>query len=197
VSRRPAPARDPVAGRAAAMARLAETSGGVRLSTVPFLAQVDLRLDPELAGRAPYPLALDPNTAAETGDRTALWLGPDEWLILGPPGAAGAIVAELEAALHGLHRSVVDVSANRVALELSGPRRSELLSSGCSLDLHPRAWRSGMCAQSLYARIPIVLHERSEDVTRLLVRPSYAEHLLDLLLDAAGGLGSDGATTLP
>lgn len=180
------------------MARIAEVTGGsVRLSAVPFLAQVDLRLDPELVGRVPYPLPLEPNTTWEDGPRTVLWLGPDEWLFLAPPGDAAALVGELEASLHGLHRSVVDVSANRVALELSGPGRFELLSCGCSLDLHRRAWRAGMCAQTLYTRVPVILHERHGDVTGVLVRPSFAGHLVDLLLDAAGGLGIAGAAAMP
>jgi sarcosine oxidase subunit gamma len=193
---RPAPL-DPLADLVPAIAGLARASGGgVTLESVPFLTQVDLRLDPELAGRAPYPLPLEPNTAWEDGPRAALWLGPDAWLVLGPPGAAGAIVDELEGALHGLHRSVVDVSASRAALELSGPRRFELLSTGCSLDLHPRAWRPGMCAQTLYARVPLVLHERPGGVTGLLVRPSYAASLVGLLLDAAGGLEDDVVPTV-
>ena len=69
----------------------------VVLEHVPFLAQVNLRLDPSLAERAPYPLPLEPNTAWEDGPSAALWLGPDEWLILGPPHAGREIVAELEA----------------------------------------------------------------------------------------------------
>jgi sarcosine oxidase subunit gamma len=189
---------DPVAGHRGALAGLAGVSGGaVALATVPFLAQVDLRLDPAFAGRAPYPLPQEPNTAREDGPRAALWLAPDEWLILGPPGDAAAVVGELEDALEGLHRSIVDVSANRVALELSGPGRFELLASGCSLDLHPRGWWAGRCAQTLYAGVPIVLHERTDGVTGLLVRPSFAAFLIDVLLDAAGGLGGTGATALP
>ncbi len=131
--------RSPLAARAADLARVAETTGGeVVLEHVPFLAQVDLRLAADDAGRAPYPLPLEPNTAWEDGPRAALWLGPDEWLIIGRPGDGAAIVSELEAALAGVHHSVVDVGANRVALELSGPRSKEVLSKGCSLDLDPR-----------------------------------------------------------
>ena len=183
--------RDPLTGHRDTLSSLAQTTGGaVGLETVPFLTQVDLRLDPDLVARAPYPLPLEPNTAWEDGPRAALWLGPDEWLILGPPGEAPAVAAELEIALHGLHRSVVDVSANRVALELVGRRRHELLTSGCSLDLHPRAWRIGMCAQTLVARVPVILHERA-DSTGILVRPSFAGHLVDVLADAAHGLPRD------
>jgi sarcosine oxidase subunit gamma len=160
------------------------TGGGVILEHVPFLAQVDVRLDAALVGLAPYPLPTRPNTAWEEGPRAVLWLGPDEWLVLGPPSVGPEIVSEMEAAFDGLHRSIVDVSANRVALELSGPRAKEVLSKGCSLDLHPRSWRPGTCAQTMLARAQVILHERSE-TTGILVRPSFADYLVNWLTDAA------------
>jgi sarcosine oxidase subunit gamma len=177
--------RTPIAGRLEDLELVAErTNGDVVLTHVPFLAQVDLRLDPSLADRAPFPLPIEPNTAWENGPRAALWLGPDEWLVLGPPMTGPEIVGELEAALAGVHRSVVDVSANRVALELGGSGRFDLLSHVCSLDLDPRSWRAGMCAQTLLGKTPAILHERTES-TGILVRTSFADYLIERLLAAA------------
>lgn len=178
-------ARDPLAHRLDDLCAIGvRTGGGVIVEHVPFLTQVDVRMDAVLVQRAPYPLPTTPNTAWEDGPRAALWLGPDEWLVLGPPGAGPEIAGELEGALDGLLRSIVDVSANRVAIELSGPRTKEVLSKGCALDLHPRSWRPGMCAQTMLARAQVILHERSE-TTRILVRPSFADYLVDWLIDAA------------
>jgi sarcosine oxidase, subunit gamma len=175
---------DPLASRAGELASMAERTGGrVRAERVPFLAQVSLRLDPALADRLPVALPLEPNTARDDGVRAALWLGPDEWLVLGPPHAGAGIVAELEAALDGLHRSVVDVSANRIGIELGGPDRLELLASGCPIDLHPRAWGVGSCAQTLFGKAQVILHERA-GTTRLLVRPSFAGYVVARLVAA-------------
>jgi sarcosine oxidase subunit gamma len=174
--------RDPLASRAGDLAAIAERTGGrVTFEHVPFQAQVSVRLDPSLAGRAPYPLPLEQNIAWEDGARAVLWLGPDEWLVLGRPHAGSEIATELDAALEGSHRSVIDVSANRVALELGGPGRFDVLASGCPIDLHPRAWRRGMCAQTLFAKAQVVLHERA-DTTRVLVRTSFADYLVDRLI---------------
>jgi sarcosine oxidase subunit gamma len=145
---------------------------------VPFLAQVSLRLA-EPSGSIPFPEA--PNTWTATGERELLWLGPDEWLVVGAPGTAGEIAAWLDAALAERHRSVVDVSSNRTAIELAGERRRELLEQGCGLDLNPRAWGAGMCAQTLLAQIPVLLQERDE-ATRVFVRPSFAASLADWLV---------------
>jgi sarcosine oxidase subunit gamma len=173
-------ARSPLEARRDDLARI-----GARL--VRFLAQVDLRIDPSLADRAPSPLPMEPNTAIDDGHRAALWLGPDEWLILGSPGDEHAITEELEAAFVGSHHSVVDVSANRVAIELTAADRSELLSCVCSLDLEPPAWRAGRCAQTLVGRAQVILRER-EATTVILVRPSFADYLVDLLVTAGDAM---------
>jgi sarcosine oxidase subunit gamma len=120
-----------------------------------------------------------------SGDWEILWLGPDEWLVTGPPGSAQEIVTRLEAALEAAPHSVVDVSANRLAIDLTSPDRRDLLAVGCALDLHPRVWREGACAQTLLAHVPVLLQERA-GTTRLFVRPSYAAWLSDWLSAAAG-----------
>lgn len=167
-------ARSPLAERSADLGRV-----GAR--ELAFLSQLDVRVDP--AGATTLGFPIDPNTAT-SGGRDVLWLGPDEWLIVGVPGATTAIRDELEASLAGLHRSVVDVSANRAVIELAGPSRHELLSSACPIDLHPRSWGDGRCAQSVFGAAQVLLHER-EGVTRLFVRPSFADYVVDLLLAVA------------
>ena len=175
-------ARDALVAYAGDMASMAPRTGGrVRLEHEPFLAQVSLRLDASLAARAPMPLPLEPNTARDDGARAALWLGPDEWLVLGPPHSAGDLVAELASPLDGMHRSIVDVSANRVTIVLGGPDRLEVLASGCTLDLHTRSWRTGMSAQTMFATAQVLLQERG-DTTRVLVRPSFAGYVIERLL---------------
>ena len=114
-------AQSPLAGRVDRLAGVAATTGGaVVIEHVPFLAQVDLRVDPAEAHRSPTPLPLEPNTVWEQGSRAVLWLGPNEWLILGAPGTAPEIVAELEAAFADVHHSVIDVSANRARVRTLG-----------------------------------------------------------------------------
>jgi sarcosine oxidase subunit gamma len=170
-------ARSPLAGRAADLAAAGAAEVG-------FLAQLTLRADPALAARLPLPLPLKPNTWTAGGGREALWLGPDEWLVVGPPGSAPAIAAELGRALDGEHHAVVDTSANRTVIELTGDARFDLLTEGCGLDLHPRAWRPGSCAQTLLARVPVLLQERDR-ATRVFVRASFAAHLAGWLTSVA------------
>jgi sarcosine oxidase subunit gamma len=172
---------------------LADASGdAVTLREVPFLAQVNVRAD-ALAARA-LGLPLEPNTTrAAGGDRTILWLGPDEWLVVGPDGDAAAIERDLSAAAAGWV-SAVDLSANRTAIEVAGPAVRDLLAAGCSLDLHPRAFGPGRCAQTMLARAQVILEARGEDAFRVHVRGSFAVYLATWLIDAVDGLAEDDRT---
>ena len=131
----------------------------------------ELAVDAHLSVRGePQPgFPTEPNTVAGA----AIWLGPDEWLVLGGretdfPDAAAA----------------VDVSANRVVLELSGADAADVLARGCSLDLHPSVLGPGRCAQTLLARAQVILVRDDVDRFRILVRPSFAGYVRAWLRDA-------------
>ena len=179
--------QSPVDGRALA--------GGLR--ELAFRAQLDIRVDPaDEAARTAVesvvgPLPLAPNTVSGGADAAVLWLGPDEWLVYGPADGAQALVSQLVTATDGRDVSVVDVSANRTTLELSGPNAREILQSGCPIDLDPRAFRPGRCAQTLLARANVILWQVSDGpdpVYRLLVRPSFAGYVVAWIEDAAEGV---------
>ena len=139
------------------------------------LAQIDLRADP---GALPFEPP-EPNTATTWNDRDVLWLGPDEWLVVGELGEEDPIQRELADVMSGHHHSVVDVSANRITFDLTDGL--EHLSSGCGLDLDPSQWRPGMCAQTLFGQAQVILHQADERTTRVFVRPSFAEYFVDRL----------------
>jgi sarcosine oxidase, subunit gamma len=135
------------------------------------LAQVGVRVEPDaLPFEAPAA-----NTVATWGTRDVLWLGPDEWLIVGATGTETAIVGELEALLDGHHGSIVDVSASRIVFDLDDGR--EHLAAACGLDLHPSRWTPGMCAQTLFGQAQVILQQRDERTTRVFVRPSFAGYV--------------------
>jgi sarcosine oxidase subunit gamma len=168
--------RSPLAHRAAALATIDAVE-------VPFLTQIDVRCGEADAARLGFPL--QPNTGTGDMTRGTLWLGPDEWLVVAAPGDPGVVVDGLEALLMDAHHAVVDVSANRAVIELHGPNRLALLASACALDLDPAAgWFPGVCAQTLFARAQVIIQELP-DATRVFVRPSFADYVVDRLLASA------------
>jgi len=166
--------------------------GVVALRDSGFFGQIDLRGDPSdtaFAGAVRQVLGLDlpttANTASVNGDRAALWLSPDEWLILVPFATRAQTIYELKRALSGKHVSITDVSANRTILELSGSKAREVLAKGCGIDLHPRAFKAKRCAQTVVARSQAMIWQVDETPTfRVLVRPSFAAYLTDFFIDA-------------
>ncbi|WP_328931683.1 MULTISPECIES: sarcosine oxidase subunit gamma family protein [unclassified Streptomyces] len=191
----PVPRRSPLAGVADRLAATTRASGGaVRLAELPFLAQVNVRLDAKGAAADAVGLALglslplEPNTVVRAGELTVLWLGPDEWLVVGAPDTQRDLEERIRAAAGDEHVSVTDVSAQRTTLLVSGARARDLLAHGCPLDLHPRAFGPGRCAQTMLARAQVVVVARDEPGAGfwVLVRSSFAGYLTDWLLDAAG-----------
>jgi sarcosine oxidase, subunit gamma len=139
------------------------------------LAQIDVRA---VADLLPFAAPLE-NAVTVWEGRDVLWLGPDEWLVVAEPDTGPAISRELEDALSRHHRSILDVSANRIVFELiDGP---DVLSSGCGLDLHPSRWHRGMCAETLFGQAQVILHQRDERTTRVFVRPSFERYVIDRL----------------
>lgn len=168
------------------------------LRELPFLAQLDVRLSPDDAAARKAvesvvgPLPIEPNTVHGGPDAAVLWLGPDEWLIVGPPDGETPLDTQLRTAIGDTAGvAIVDVSANRTTLELRGPRVRELLEFGCPIDLHPRVFGPGRCAQTLLARANGLIWfvaDEPEPTYRLFVRPSFAAYVAAWLADSADGL---------
>ncbi len=181
------------------LADLLEGTGSeetVKLTELPFRTQVELRADPgsavirrlEQALGVPVPATRAGEvTGPGGGQRWVLWLGPDWWLVVDAPDLAGGLEPALVTTLRdaaGGDASVVDVSAHRTTLELTGRYARTVLEHGCSLDLHPRAFGVGTCAQATLAKAQVVLHHTGESTYRVSVRASYADYLARWLVDA-------------
>ncbi|MEU6257992.1 sarcosine oxidase subunit gamma family protein [Streptomyces sp. NPDC047043] len=189
-----APPRSPLSHAADRLAAATHASqGAIRLAELPFLAQLNVRLDAKGAAADAVGLTLglqlplEPNTVVRAGELTALWLGPDEWLLVGPPGTQRDLEGRIREAAGEEPVSVTDVSAQRTTLLVAGPSARDLLAHGCALDLHPRVFAPGRCAQTTLGRTQVVLVARDEPRAGfwVLVRSSFAGYLADWILDAA------------
>ncbi|MCX7354463.1 MAG: sarcosine oxidase subunit gamma [Alphaproteobacteria bacterium] len=193
--------RSPLQDHDAALVRGAVAGPrGVTLKEIPHLAQITLRGDADDADfigavRAAlgFELPLAANTVAVSGDVSALWLGPDEWLVVGAPDSETDLSIRLNGTLKGQHVLVVDVTANRTVLELSGPSGRGVLEKACGLDLRPRAFKPGQCAQTNLARTVGILELGQSGAWRIYVRNSFALYLADWLLDAMAEYAIDAA----
>ncbi|MEH6630830.1 MAG: sarcosine oxidase subunit gamma family protein [Halopseudomonas aestusnigri] len=167
---------------------------GVTLTEVSFLAQVNIRGNPDdkkfVAGvkkATGLKVPTDPNTYVTKGDLTVFWLGPNEWQLVGAVDAQADLIAKLREALDGLHVAIIDVSGNRTALDLSGAQARNVMKKSCRLDMDPQSFSVGQAVQTRVEKAPVLLQMLNDQPTyRMFVRPSFAEYLVDWLLDAMG-----------
>lgn len=179
----------------------ASAPGHFSIREVPFASQINLRgnrADTAFVAGVRSAIGCDLPTLSNawSGDSqcAALWLGPDEWLILAPQGNNDKLCSGLRAKLAGIHHSVVDLSANRAIIEISGSDARTVLAKGCPLDLHAAAFGPGQCAQSLLAKSQVILQCVDAGATlRLFVRISFAPYVAEWLLDAAAELSASRA----
>lgn len=161
------------------------TGAGITIQIQSGLAHVNLRGDAQdsrfvaavekLLGQQ---LPTAPNTSG-VGDHRVYWLGPDEWLIVTEvEGLAGT----LQETLAGIDAAVNDVSGGQLALRVSGPNVADVFAKGCTLDLHPKVFTAGMCAQSGLAKATVLIglieQDDQESVFDIVVRRSFSDYLV-------------------
>jgi len=174
----------------------------VEIRERPFMTQVDVRLPADEAAFGAVESAVGarpsatPNrsTGSESGARI-VWLGPDQWLVVDPSRTPGALEAVVAAALAPFGGTAVDVSAARTILEIEGSAARDLLASACSIDLDPRVFGPGTCAQTMLARVDVVLECLAPELIRVFVRASFATYLVAWLRDTLVEIDADAAAS--
>ncbi len=131
-------------------------------------------------------------TASAQG-RTAFWIGPDDWIVMGEPGAEAALVERLEGALADLPHAVVDITERMTVIRLEGPAVRDVLTAGCPLDLHPWAFGPGMVLASHLAKASVLLHfsggNAATPIVDLYINRSLADYVWLYVENAAREVG--------
>jgi sarcosine oxidase subunit gamma len=159
------------------------------LEPVPAMLRLSFRGGPEAIAAAStgFGVAL-PTTAcraASNGARSALWVGPDEYLLLAPESDETSVRAALTESLAGIAHSIVDISHRQAAFLLKGPHAEWLLGSGCPLDLDLAAFPVGMCTRTVYMKSEIYLWRTAADVFHIETWRSFTPYVVDHLVEAA------------
>ncbi len=190
-------------------AQASRGAAGVALAERPHRGMVNLRLDASdetamnaFAEAFGFALPTQPNTTAGNGEASALWLGPDEWWLVAPgpgsdpgPEAGPELADKLRVALADDFAAVTEVGEGRTCIRIAGPKARALLQKGCPLDVHPRAFGAGACAQTLLAKATVAIHLSADEsvaerpVFEVYVLRSFAEYLWTWIEDAGREYG--------
>ena len=182
------------------------TGDALHVAERPFEGMLVLRgeaadLDAAFARTTGLALPRACRATARAPKMTALWLAPDEWLLVTPTLAeAAALAPRLAAALAAHHHQLVDVSDYYTAVEAGGPATRQALAKLVAVDLHPRAWRRDEVLGTLLAKAAVqlwlVADEADADgpTVRIIVRRSLADHVWCLLAEAGREWGLPAIT---
>lgn len=178
----PMPADSPVAAapgfsgiRPIAVATIWNLQGDPRRADFPGLVGAQLG----------YCLPTLPNTATAGPGGTALWIGPRSWLLLGDTEQPLAAFLAHRDALNVAGGALFDISAARVAFQVSGARSADLLAGFCPLDLHPAVFPVGACAQSLFGHVNALYYAHGARGFTIFVARSLYRDTWQALCEAA------------
>ncbi len=130
-----------------------------------------------------------PNTATANDDITAMWLGPDEWLIKMDDGKEPVLSAALLDVVEGQHAAVTMVSDAHMIFTVSGAGARAVLNQGTGIDLHPRTFSTGTCVRTSLGKTGVILHQVDDTPAYdVYAWRSYANYL-SMWLDKAAGMG--------
>jgi sarcosine oxidase, subunit gamma len=155
----------------------------------PPLSRHVLRGGPQVMSAAGTALGLNISDiacrSATQGTRAALWLGPDEQLLLSSVPDGPVIAQLLQTTLAALPHSLVDVSHRQIAFQVTGAQAQTVLNAGCPLDLYPTSFPVGMCTRTVFGKADIVLWRTGADRFHVEVWRSFADYLSRFLAEAA------------
>lgn len=132
-----------------------------------------------VAAAAGVPLPERIGSRAVSGGRSALCLGPDEWVLVTDEADSGPLSTALDEAAARVPMSAVEVSDREITLALEGPDVLDLLATGCPLDLSGMPVGGG--TRTVFDTVQVVLTRETDDRFDLTIWRSFSPHVRALL----------------
>ena len=156
----------------------------VSILPAPACHRVNLRAGEDALGalEAALGIALPrvPMGSVTESGRSALWLGPDEWLLLDGERDPAADLAGGEAVF-----SAVDISHRNTAMLVTGPRAADTLEHGCPRDLSVGEFPVGACARTVMGKAEVIVWRGKTDAFRVECWRSFSTYVFDFLSEAS------------
>ncbi|MCX7299349.1 MAG: sarcosine oxidase subunit gamma [Rhodobacterales bacterium] len=127
--------------------------------------------------------------ATGTAAQGIAWMSPDEVMVFVAHDAAGAAVAQIDAALAGVHHLAVDVSDARALIGLSGAGARDVLAKLTPADMHPDAFRPGMFRRTRLGQVAAGIWALEDGSFAVMCFRSVADHVFATLAQSV----KDGA----
>ncbi|CAN7229376.1 sarcosine oxidase subunit gamma [Pararhizobium sp. LjRoot235] len=165
-------------------------SSAAVLSAAAPATRLSLRAKPDAVSALSLALGLSlpmkAKSSASAHGRHALWLGPDEWLIIDENGADLMTAVVSSGVLH----SATDISHRNTAVIVKGPGAEVAVNGGCPQDLSLAVFPVGACSRTVLGKAEVVLFRTAEDTFRVECWRSFSPYVSGLLSEAAEDAGN-------
>ncbi|MGX9143527.1 sarcosine oxidase subunit gamma [Mesorhizobium sp. 128a] len=176
----------PSAERRPAQAGRNVSAKNVKVEVLPPAERMSLRAPETSVAALSKALGLtlpkSPKTSATKAGRTALWLGPDEWLLIDEAGKDPLVDCAKVSALH----SAVGISHRNVAFAVTGAAAAAAINAGCPQDLSLEAFPVGAASRTILGKCEILLLRTAADAFRVECWRSFSDYVFTFLSEAAG-----------
>jgi sarcosine oxidase subunit gamma len=122
-----------------------------------------------------------PKHSASKSKRSALWLGPDEWLVIDQSGISPFADLKGTDILH----AATDISHRNIGIIIAGAGAVATINAGCSQDLSLEVFPVGAASRTLFGKAEVVLWRLSETEFRMECWRSFADYVFGLLSEGA------------
>lgn len=122
----------------------------------------------------------------EVGDkRAALWMGPDEWMLLAPEDDLQSVFNSIETALKDQPHALVDISERSESIIVSGEKAAWLLNTGIFIDFSLEAFPVGTVTRTVFHKSPVMVWRTGPDTFVVEAWVSFMDYVAGLLVQAA------------
>jgi len=139
-------------------------------------------------------LPTEANTSTQSDKLTALWLSPDEWMIFSNKHVdENTNNYETEELLNNNISklnlgAITDVTDQFVMIKLRGNKIYELFQTGSPFNFNEFQNKKGSVAQTILAKIDVIIQNQDKNEMNLFVRRSFSQHLFSWMNDSASRL---------
>ena len=158
----------------------------IRGKTKDFITAIGKSLDMALPTKA--------NTSTSSNALTALWLSPDEWMIVSNNTLSedtntyeveDNLIKNVSKVNLG---AITDVSDQFIMISIKGSKVFDLFETGSPFNFNEFKNKKGSVVQTILSHIDVIIHLTGINEVNLLVRRSFSEHLYSWLNDSASRL---------
>ena len=139
-------------------------------------------------------LPTEANTYTQSDKLTALWLSPDEWMIFSNEHIdENTNNYETEELLNNNISklnlgAITDVTDQFVMIKLKGNKIYELFQTGSPFNFNEFQNKKGSVAQTILAKIDVIIQNQNKNEVNLFVKRSFSQHLFSWMNDSASRL---------